>query len=78
MAKKPAGLGRSLGDLLEDNTPEIRREKGSASLRQGEETIRIAPAEIKPKEAPKSEAKSLYGEPIHKNRSVRANFKNFK
>ena len=75
MAKKPSGLGRSLGELLEDNTPQIRSEKGSASLRQGEEIIRIAPTAEKP--APVAETKSLY-ETKHKNRSVRANFKNFK
>ena len=75
MAKKLSGLGRSLGELLEDNTPQIRSGKGSASLRQGNETIRIAPSEETPT-AP-TETKSLY-ETKHKNRSVRANFKNFK
>lgn len=76
MAKKPAGLGRSLGDLLEDNTPQIRSGKGSASIRQGEETIRIAPSEEQA--LPKKEVKSLYDEPVHRNKSVKANFKNFK
>ena len=75
MAKKPSGLGRSLGDLLEDNTPQLRNGKGSASLRQGEETIHIAPSASAPN--PQREVKSLY-ETKHKNRSVRANFKNFK
>ena len=76
MPKKPSGLGRSLGDLLEDNTPSFRAEKGSASIRQGEETIQIgAPL---PKEQPKPEPKSLYEPVKHKNRSVIANFKNFK
>ena len=76
MAKKLSGLGRSLGDLLEDNTPQLRSEKGSASLRQGEETIRIAPTSPEP--APQKEVKRLHSAPIHKNRSVRSNFKNFK
>ncbi len=73
MAKKPSGLGRSLGELLEDNTPQLRPEKGSASLRQGDDTIRIAapPASEVPKE------KSLY-EAKHRNKSVKANFKNFR
>ncbi len=75
MAKKPSGLGRSLGELLEDNTPQIRSGKGSASLRQGDETIHIAPSANDPN--PPRETKSLY-ETKHKNRSVRANFKNFK
>ena len=76
MAKKPSGLGRSLGELLEDNTPQLRSEKGSASLRHGDETIRIAPSEPAPIPA-KEQPKALY-EVKHKNRSVRANFKNFK
>ena len=75
MAKKMSGLGRSLGELLEDNTPQVRSGKGSASIRQGSETIHIAPAEETP--TPTQESKSLY-ETKHKNRSVRANFKNFK
>lgn len=76
MPKKPSGLGRSLGDLLEDNTPSFRAEKGSASIRQGEETIQIAA--VAPEAPPKAEPKSLYDTPKHKNRSVIANFKNFK
>ena len=32
MAKKTSGLGRGLGDLLEDNTPEIR--SGGSVVRQ--------------------------------------------
>ncbi len=75
MAKKPSGLGRSLGELLEDNTPRYRTEKGSASIRQGEETIQIAASA--PEETAKPEPKSLY-ETKHKNRSVKANFKNFR
>ncbi len=74
MAKKPSGLGRSLGELLEDNTPQLRTEKGSASLRQGEDAIRI---DAVPQAQGGKAEKSLY-ESKHKNRSVKANFKNFK
>lgn len=36
MAKKPSGLGRGLGDLLEDNTPSIRTPQPSVVVRQGQ------------------------------------------
>lgn len=68
-AKKPAGLGRGLGELLEDNTPDLREGRGSASIRKEGETIRITPvgsAEVT--------TKNLF-ETKHKNRSVKANFK---
>ena len=67
--KKPSGLGRGLGDLLEDNTPDLRENRGSVTVRREGESIRITPAgstEIKTKE--------LF-ETKHKNRSVKANFK---
>lgn len=67
--KKPSGLGRGLGELLDDNTPDLREDRGSVSIKHEKDTIRITPlgsAEIKPKD--------LF-EPQHKNRSVKANFK---
>ena len=73
MAKKPSGLGRGLGDLLEDNAPEIR--SGATVIKNGDSgSIHITPppaptTEIKPK--------SLYEEK-HKNKSLKANFRNFK
>ena len=39
--KKPAGLGRGLGELLDDNNPEIREDRGSATIRREGESIRI-------------------------------------
>ncbi len=39
MAKKPSGLGRGLGDLLEDNTPEIRVGKESVVRREATPTV---------------------------------------
>ncbi len=36
MAKKPSGLGRGLGDLLEDNTPSLRTREASVIVRTGE------------------------------------------
>ena len=69
MAKKESGLGRGLGELLDDNTPEIRAGKGSVVLKAGEERIRITPPETEEKQT-----KPLFNEPI-KNRSITANFK---
>lgn len=67
--KKPSGLGRGLGDMLEDNTPDMREGRASVTIRKEGETIRVTPvgsAEIKPK--------ALF-ESKPKNRSVKANFK---
>lgn len=78
MAKKPSGLGRGLGELLEDNTPEIRQGQGSAVRKEVS-----APSSAKVSTpAPNSNAytnlppKSLY-ESKPKNKSLKANFKNF-
>lgn len=67
--KKPSGLGRGLGELLEDNTPDLREGRSSVTVRKEGESIRVTPAgstEIK--------TKSLF-ETKPKNRSVKANFK---
>ena len=37
MANKPSGLGRGLGDLLEDNTPSLRTQKPSVVIRTAEQ-----------------------------------------
>ena len=36
MAGKPSGLGRGLGDLLEDNTPSLRTQQPNVVVRTGE------------------------------------------
>lgn len=36
MASKPSGLGRGLGDLLEDNTPSLRTREANVVIRTGE------------------------------------------
>ncbi len=67
--KKPSGLGRGLGELLDDNTPDLREGRASVSIKHEGSSIRITPAgsaEIKPK--------NLF-EAQHKNRSVKSNFK---
>ena len=33
MANKPSGLGRGLGDLLEDNTPSLRTQQPNVVIR---------------------------------------------
>lgn len=67
MAKKNAGLGKGLGELLEDNTPTARRE--SVVMRSESGNIHVTPE-------PKIDAqpKRLFEEKP-KNRSVKANFR---
>ena len=36
MPKKPSGLGRGLGDLLEDNAPSLRTQQPSVVIRTGQ------------------------------------------
>ena len=55
MAKKPSGLGRGLGDLLEDNTPEIQTNKSTVIIKNDGNPIRITPKGTAP-----IEPKSLY------------------
>ncbi len=68
--KKPSGLGRGLGELLDDNTPELKGAgRSEVSVRKDGESIAITPkgsTEIKTKE--------LF-EKKPKNRSVKSNFK---
>lgn len=67
--KKDSGLGRGLGELLEDNSPDLRSEYGRVTVKSEGGTIRITPAgstEVK--------TKNLF-ESQHKNRSVKSNFK---
>lgn len=67
--KKPSGLGRGLGEMLDENTPDIRAEHSNVTIRKEGESIRVTPVgstEIK--------TKTLF-ETKHKNRSVKSNFK---
>ena len=67
--KKLSGLGRGLGDMLEDNNPTVREGRSTVTIRKEGETIRVTPlgsTEIK--------TKTLF-ESKPKNRSVKANFK---
>ena len=75
MAKKPSGLGRGLGELLEDNSPEIRsqgsvvlRGDAKASSEEPVSSVVVPPLGCAPK--------SLYEEKPR--RSIKANFKNQK
>ena len=81
MAKKTSGLGRGLGDLLEDNAPEIRHDRGSVIRKEGEKLMQSAPSPMSassptPDLYRNTPPKSLYEE-RHKNKSLKANFKNF-
>ena len=67
--KKPSGLDRGLGELLEDNTPEIREGRGSVVVKNEGGTIKITPTSTSP-----SATKQLF-ETKPKNRSVKSNFK---
>ena len=75
MAKKPSGLGRGLGDLMEDNTPEVHS-GGTVIKKEDGATIVITPASGGPADTGAA-PKSLYEEKP-KNKSIKANFKNFK
>ena len=67
--KKQGGLGRGLGELLDDNTPDIREGRGSVVVKNEGGSIKITPVgstEVK--------TKNLF-DSKPKNRSVKANFK---
>ena len=59
--KKPSGLGRGLGDLLSDNTPEIRKSTAKVVIRQESKKITVSNSDIYPE--------------ITRNRSVKSNYK---
>ena len=62
MAKKPSGLGRGLGDLLDDNTPEIRKSNtAKVIIRTETQNISVTTSDIYPNQ--------------HKNKSLKANYK---
>lgn len=81
MAKKASGLGRGLGELLEDNAPQVNR--GHRVILKKEEQVCVSPLErpFSPSAPYGGEAeaapKPLFDAPI-RNRSIKANFKNLK
>lgn len=75
MAKKMSGLGRGLGDLLEDNTPSVRQGGQGSAVRIGSVVPPSSP--VVETKAPAPTPKPLYAE-VHRNKSLKANFKNFK
>ena len=68
-AKKPSGLGRGLGELLEDNAPVVKERSSTVSVRKDGATIRITP-----EGSAKRETKALF-ESKPKNLSVKANYR---
>ena len=75
MQKKPSGLGRGLNDLLDDNTPSLRENKGQPLV--------VAKGEVnsEPKR-PTVSTSTLYGNTTKslfdtkpRTKSVRSNFK---
>ena len=67
--KKQGGLGRGLGELLDDNTPDMREGRGSVVVKNEGGSIKITPVgstEVK--------TKSLFNTKP-RNKSVKANFK---
>jgi len=67
--KKQGGLGRGLGELLDDNTPDMREGRGSVVVKNESGSIKITPVgstEVK--------TKSLF-DTKPRNKSVKANFK---
>lgn len=59
--KKQSGLGRGLGDLLEDNAPQVRKSSAKVVIRTETKQVNVSTAE-------------LY-ETKPKNKSLKANFR---
>lgn len=70
--KKPSGLGRGLGDLLDDNTPDVREGRSKVTVQTEGDVIKITP-EVSQTGAPKA----LFETP-KRNKSLKANFRNQK
>jgi hypothetical protein len=62
MAKKPAGLGKGLGDLLEDNAPQIANGRRPKVIVRTEEKKTI-------------NTPSLFPDTKPKNKSLKANYR---
>ena len=61
MAKKPSGLGRGLGDLLEDNKPVISKSSASrVIIRTEDKKISVSTAELYDTKPKNKSVKSNY------------------
>ena len=69
MAKKDSGLGRGLGDLLEDNTPDVREGRSKVTVETNGDIIKITP-----EGSANGSPKALFETP-KKNKSLKANFR---
>ena len=79
MAKKDSGLGRGLGELLEDNAPEVRHTGTVVRKDQSGSTVHVT-TPPPPNTAGNGyivKPKGLY-DGLPKQTSLKANFKNFK
>jgi hypothetical protein len=66
MSKRTSGLGRGLGELLDDNTPDMRAGRSATVVKKEGDSISIIPAGSK-----QVETKALF-ETKPKNRSVKS------
>ena len=67
--KKMGGLGRGLGELLDDNTPDMREGRGSVVVKNEGGSIKITPVS-----STEVKTKNLF-DTKPRNKSVKANFK---
>lgn len=56
MAKKPSGLGRGLGELFEDNAPEVKTDKSKVIVRHpdGDKNMKSGPDLFEKDKKPKN------------------------
>ena len=59
--KKPSGLGRGLGELLEDNAPQVGKSTAKVVVRTESKDVNVSTAELYEKKP--------------KNKSLKANFR---
>ena len=67
--KKLSGLGRGLGDLLEDNTPDVREGRSKVTVETNGDVIKITP-----EGSANGSPKALFETP-KKIKSLKANFR---
>lgn len=76
MAKKASGLGRGLGELMEDNAPTVHR-GGNVIRRDEQGSVSVTPPTQTGAKGMEIRPKGLY-DGLPKTNSIKANFKNFK